>query len=139
MSRDESVDRNNNPRWTQLIEETNKFPWIFIDALGWGDMLVIKTAGTTYEMKVLDPLNRKVSITGRGEHAIATSFADLVGTILNPEDEKKLYKAGGIAVGRPIIIILTDNQFFIALETTQEVYVNDKKVLPDFNGIKKEK
>jgi hypothetical protein len=131
------MEKNQDPELEQRIQEANALPWIYVDDMGAGDILQIKTKDKIWEMKIIDPLNRKaVMIQGEARFVLRPLLATVIGSIIDPESEDRHYKVGGIAVGLPLILHLTGDDFYTLLEPTVEVYVNDQKVLPDLSKIK---
>lgn len=101
---------------------------ILIQKLRAGDLIAIRTQNSMYVLKVLDPEERKVEITGNGQHFNEPTVTCARGSRLAETGPAII--SGWIAVGH-CLELASGNTF---LSATQRVSVNTTQVLPVTDG-----
>lgn len=127
MDKSHSGREHIDPYLLSLIDESEKMPWLFMKDLKKGDVLKIQTRNTLYTMNVIDPENGGVVVNSNGRHITQETEATVDGSTLTGTGT--MIKVGGIAVGLRLCLFVRGKGEFI-LSSTQEVYVNDFKMLP---------
>lgn len=133
------------PALAVLVREVlRKVPWLYINLLKTGDTLRIRTVNRQpgkesqriiYKVKVLNPKDGKAQLfIYRKRRKTEQVTGKILGSAISEKNIVAVNK-GGIAVGFRIIFE-ADGFGKLKLFPTQEVWLNHKKVLPDFSKIK---
>ncbi len=126
----------NIPEVRETLKEIKTLPWKFIDNMQAGDLLEIKTAQNgCYRMQIIDPKDRTVLLVENSPEISRKAFARILGSKIINANNGMVLKIGAIAVGFSVIIGVADQTQGLILPLTEELYLNNERILPDFSNI----
>ena len=130
-------DEEAQPLFRALREEFKDVPMFDFADLKVSDDLKINTKHTMYTIRFLDsPPNRKrlAQIKSAGKHFF-NGRVQLIGSMVKATDGILTILEGSLMVGFPALFFDMDEEKFLQLPATQEVWLNGKRVLPDFSKV----